>query len=62
MIETILLWLLVNTWLSLIIAQVFKVSIKTWVDLLELVIMSIVSPIPFLLVRLINYLIRSITK
>jgi hypothetical protein len=55
-------WLFVNTWLSLIFIKMTSDFVSTWVDLLCLFIMSVLSPFPFLLLRWFFQLKRKLKK
>lgn len=44
-------WLFVNNWLSLIFVKVTGNFFSSWEDYMWLFIMSVVSPLPFLLLR-----------
>lgn len=58
----ILAWLLVNTWLSLIFAEMRGTFFSGWDDLAWLVIYAICNPFVALLVGKIIYKIRKIIR
>jgi hypothetical protein len=58
----ILAWLLVNTWLSLVLAQVKGTFFSGWDDLAWLLVYAIVNPFLALFVGRIIYLIFKRTK
>ena len=44
-------WLFINNWLSLVFVKMTGDFFSSWDDLMWLFIMSVVSPLPFLLIR-----------
>ena len=44
-------WLFINNWLSLVFVKMTGDFFSSWEDYLWLFIMSVVSPLPFLLIR-----------
>ena len=58
----VLAWLLVNTWLSLIFAQIKGTFFSDWDDLAWLLLYAIVNPFLAVLVGKIIYLIIKLAK
>lgn len=58
----ILAWLLVNTWLSLIFAQLKRTFFSGWDDLAWLLVYAVVNPFLAVLVGKIIYLIIKFVK
>ena len=58
----VLAWLLVNTWLSLIFAQIKGTFFSDWDDLARLLLYAIVNPFLAVLVGKIIYLIIKLAK
>ena len=58
----ILAWLLVNTWLSLVLAQVKGTFFSGWDDLMWLLVYAIVNPFLALFVGKIVYLVVKAVK
>lgn len=58
----ILAWLLVNTWLSLIFAQIKGLFFSGWDDLMWLLLYAVVNPFLAMLVARIIYAIVKLVK
>lgn len=54
MITYILAWLLVNTWLSIIIMKACDATPHFWEDFAWVALMSVTTIFPFLLIRWVN--------
>lgn len=50
----ILAWLLINTWLTIIVLKACDVAPYYWTDLMWVALMSVTTIFPFLLVRWVN--------
>lgn len=58
----ILLWLLVNTWVTLVFLAFHNDSVENKRDLADLLLLAVVSPWPFLIIRFFVLGIRKIKK
>ena len=58
----ILAWLLVNTWLSLIFAQLKRTFFSGWDDLAWLLVYAVVNPFLAILIGKIIYLVIKFAK
>ena len=57
-----LAWLLVNTWATLIISVAYKYKIEEWRDILDIIILAIISPLWIIILRYITKLILFFRK